>query len=87
MEESVRLGFKGRNLIAMQGPFSAEMNVALLHQTKAKYFVTKESGKAGGFEEKKKAARETGAVLVVVGRPAEEGETLADVIRMIGHFE
>ena len=63
MEESVRLGFKGRNLIAMQGPFSAEMNVALLHQTKAKYFVTKESGKAGGFEEKKKAARETGAVL------------------------
>ena len=87
VEESVRLGFKGRNLIAMQGPFSAEMNVALLHQTKAKYFVTKESGKTGGFEEKKKAARETGAVLVVVGRPAEEGETLADVIRMIGHFE
>ena len=87
VEESVRLGFKGRNLIAMQGPFSAEMNVALLHQTKAKYFVTKESGKAGGFEEKKKAARETGAVLVVVGRPAEEGETLADVIRMTEHFE
>ena len=86
VEESVRLGFKGRNLIAMQGPFSAEMNVALLHQTEATYFVSKESGKAGGFEEKVKAARETGAVLVVVGRPEEEGETLGDVTRMMEHF-
>ena len=86
VEESVRLGFKGRNLIAMQGPFSAEMSVALLHQTEATYFVSKESGKAGGFEEKVKAARETGAVLVVVGRPEEEGETLGDVTRMMEHF-
>lgn len=86
VEESVRLGFKGRNLIAMQGPFSAEMNVALLHQTDAKFFITKESGKAGGFEEKVKAARETEAVLVVVGRPEDEGETLEDVIRMMKQF-
>ena len=58
MEESVRLGFEGKHLIAMQGPFSEEMNLALLHQTRARYFVTKESGKAGGFEEKLKAARD-----------------------------
>ena len=49
--ESVALGFEGKHLIAMQGPFSKEMNVATIHQTGAKYFVTKESGKAGGFGE------------------------------------
>lgn len=44
--ESVALGFEGKHLIAMQGPFSKEMNVATIHQTGAKYFVTKESGKS-----------------------------------------
>ena len=69
--ESVALGFEGKHLIAMQGPFSKEMNVATIHQTGAKYFVTKESGKAGGFGEKVQAAKETGAVLVAVGRQGE----------------
>ncbi len=86
VEESERLGFKGRNLIAMQGPFSVEMNVALLHQTEARYFVTKESGKAGGFEEKLEAARTVGAVLIVIGRPAEKGETLEKVFRIMEQF-
>ena len=67
----------------MQGPFSVEMNVALLHQTEARYFVTKESGKAGGFAEKLEAARTVGAVLVVIGRPAEKGETLESVFRIM----
>ncbi len=83
VEESVRLGFQGRHLIAMQGPFSEEMNLALLHQTKAKYFVTKESGAAGGFEEKAEAARAAGAVLIVIRPPEEEGETLETVIGLI----
>ena len=76
VEESVKLGFQGRHLIAMQGPFSRERNLALLRQTGAEYFVTKESGKAGGFEEKLMAAEEAGAVLVVIGRPEETGESV-----------
>lgn len=71
--QSIDLGFSGKHLIAMQGPFSREMNLALLHQTEAKYFVTKESGKNGGFAEKLEAARQSGAVLLVIGRPEEEG--------------
>ena len=74
--ESVRLGFEGSHLIAMQGPFSTEMNLALLRQTEAAYFVTKETGRAGGFDEKLEAASKAGAVLVVVGRPEEDGESL-----------
>lgn len=73
VEESTALGFKGRSLIAMQGPFSKEMNIAMLKYTSAKYFVTKESGKAGGFVEKAEAAKETGATLIVIARPAEDG--------------
>ena len=81
VEESVKLGFTGKNLIAMQGPFSSELNLALLRQVNARYFVTKESGTAGGFYEKLDAAGKAGAVLVVVGRPKEEGESVAEVKR------
>ena len=76
VEESAGLGFQGKHLIAMQGPFSRELNLALLKYADAAYFVTKESGKAGGFEEKLEAAREAQAVPVVIGRPGEAGESL-----------
>jgi len=66
------LGFEGRNLICMQGPFSAELNYAMLKQTGATYLVTKESGKAGGFEEKIEAAKRSGVKTIVIGRPVEE---------------
>ena len=58
-------------IIAMQGPFSREMNAALLRAVSAKYLVTKDTGETGGFGEKAAAARDAGAVLVVVGRPAQ----------------
>lgn len=83
--ESVRLGFEGSHLIAMQGPFSTEMNLALLHQTEAAYFVTKETGRAGGFDEKLEAASKAGAVLVVVGRPEEDGESLETVKKLLAN--
>ena len=46
------LGFVGKHLICMQGPFSKELNTAMLKQFDAAYLVTKDSGKVGGFEEK-----------------------------------
>lgn len=58
-------------IIAMQGPFSREMNAALLGAVSAKYLVTKDTGGTGGFGEKAAAARDAGAVLIVVGRPAQ----------------
>ena len=76
--QSIDLGFSGKHLIAIQGPFSREMNLALLHQTEAKYFVTKESGKNGGFAEKLEAAEQAGAVLLVIGRPEEEGVSVEE---------
>ena len=83
VEESSALGFTGPNLIAMQGPFSKEMNIAMLKAVGASYFVTKESGKAGGFVEKAEAARETGAVLVVIARPEETGISPQETLGLI----
>ena len=78
------LGFRGRNLIAMQGPFTNEFNKALLRQIDAKYMVTKSSGKEGGFHEKIQSALETGVKAIVVGRPLkEEGLTLTEILKLL----
>ncbi|MDE6933580.1 MAG: precorrin-6A reductase [Oscillospiraceae bacterium] len=71
-------------IIAMQGPFSREMNAALLGAVSAKYLVTKDTGGTGGFGEKAAAARDAGAVLVVIGRPAQrEGLGFAETVGLL----
>lgn len=76
----VSLGFPAAHIIAMQGPFSRELNAALLRQVRAKFLVTKDSGAPGGLEEKLYAARDAGAAVVLIARPQEEaGMTLAQV--------
>ena len=72
MEHCALLGFKGKQLILMQGPFTAELNAAMIRQIRARYLVTKDSGETGGFPEKYQAALQTGIVLLVIGREAEE---------------
>lgn len=72
LEDTAAYGFEGKNLICMQGPFSKELNIAMLRSTGAKYMVTKDTGDAGGFEEKLEAAREAGVQVVVVARPLDE---------------
>lgn len=84
IESCQALGFEGRNLIAMQGPFSMEMNRAMLTQYECRYLVTKDSGKAGGFLEKIQAAEACGATVVIIGRPlAEEGLALRECRHML----
>lgn len=94
MEKCKALGFEGKNLIGMQGPFSEELNFAMLKQINASYLVTKNSGKEGGYPEKREAALRAGAHIVVIGRPAEEeenalslGETIAFVRERFGLSE
>lgn len=72
VEQCADLGFTGNHLICMQGPFSKEMNAAMIRQYGIRYLVTKDTGAAGGFPEKEEAARETGITLVVIGRPVKE---------------
>lgn len=72
VEKCEALGLAGRHLICMQGPFSAELNLAMLKEYDIAYMVTKESGAAGGFLQKCEAAEEAGVRLVVIGRPEKE---------------
>ena len=57
METCKGYGFEGKHLIGMQGPFSMELNAAMLRQYDCRYLVTKDTGKAGGFQEKIAAGR------------------------------
>ena len=79
MEECSAAGFEGKHLIGMQGPFSRELNEAMLRQFHCRYLVTKDTGKAGGFQEKIDAAFSCGAIPVIIGRPLkEEGLSLLE---------
>ncbi|MCF0121137.1 MAG: precorrin-6A reductase, partial [Oscillospiraceae bacterium] len=52
LDSCVRAGLKPAHILAMQGPFSRELNIALLKSVNASYLVTKDGGNAGGFGEK-----------------------------------
>ncbi|MEI3172818.1 MAG: precorrin-6A reductase [Lachnospiraceae bacterium] len=77
------LGLEGKQICAMQGPFSEEMNRALLQQTKASWLVTKDTGITGGFPEKVRAARSLGVRLVIIRRPEESGLDYESVLQAL----
>jgi precorrin-6x reductase len=84
VKKCTELGFQGRNLICMQGPFSVEMNELMLKESGSAYLVTKESGTYGGFMEKIKAAKNAGAKVLVIKRPRDEtGFSMEEVIQLI----
>lgn len=67
-------GVRSDHIIAMHGPFSTQMNEAVIRQYDIKILVTKDGGKAGGFYEKIDAVRSTGIDCYVIKRPVyEEG--------------
>lgn len=74
-------GLPSSHIIAMQGPFSKEMNCALLEMTAAKVLLTKDGGSNGGFEEKIEAAKEKKVKAVVIGRPVEKGGLSFDEVK------
>ncbi len=71
LEKCSSLGFHGKNLIAMQGPFSMELNEVMFRESQAKWLVTKSSGSVGGYTAKCEAAIHLGMHLMIIGRPSE----------------
>lgn len=70
LELCMEQGIKGRQILALQGPFSTEMNVAILKQYNIHYMVTKNSGRTGGCQEKLEAAKMLGIPVYVI-EPAQ----------------
>lgn len=84
LEACAAAGFSPAHIIAMQGPFSVEMNVAMLKAIRARWLVTKASGDSGGFADKLEAARLAGARCVVIGKPAQaRGTDFAGVVNLL----
>ena len=88
LEACAGAGLPPAHIIAMQGPFSRELNVALIRAVGAAWLVTKDGGNAGGFGDKAEAARETGTRLLVIGRPPQrEGLSLEETVDLLcGRF-
>jgi len=69
LQECLDLGFLPRDIIAMQGPFSHELNVAMFQDFQTEVVVTKNSGQVGGSDTKISAAMALRLPLVIIGRP------------------
>ena len=92
-------GIKGSHIICMQGPFDTDMNVSTIRHIMRDWsrnkshaensgeipvLVTKQSGRAGGFDAKIEAACITGLKVMVIGRSANDaGKSLLEVKGMI----
>ncbi|MBR5641053.1 MAG: precorrin-6A reductase [Firmicutes bacterium] len=78
-------GLPADHILAIQGPFSEEMNAAMLKQVKAAWMVTKDTGSAGGYEEKIAAANACGVKSVIIGRPVEKevGSSLEETVTLL----
>ncbi|WP_207744386.1 precorrin-6A reductase [Desulfallas sp. Bu1-1] len=68
------LGIKSKDIVAMQGPFSKQINKALFKMYKASVIVTKDSGKAGGTDTKIDAALSLKIPVVIVKRSSYSSE-------------
>lgn len=78
------VGVLPKNIIAMQGPFSKNMNRAMIEQYDIKYLVTKQTGDTGGEREKIEAADKMGIEVVFLTRPkVEYPNCYSDIDRLV----
>ncbi len=80
-------GIDRKNIIAMHGPFSYEMNKAVMSEYDISHILTKDGGTSGGFEEKLRAATDLGVQIHVIVRPDSiglaEGVSVSEAFRLI----
>lgn len=59
----------GKQILALQGPFSEDLNRALIKEYQIKHLVTKETGVTGGYPQKVAAAIKEDVNLYIIGNP------------------
>ncbi len=83
LAECSRIGLQPHDIVALSGPFSKELNMALFSEYQADVIVTKNSGEIGGSDTKIAAAMALKLPIVILERPQQDGnylETAADVL-------
>ncbi len=73
----------GKQIIAMQGPFSQAMNEVIMKEYEIEIMVTKESGHAGGQMEKVMAAQKCGVQICMIGCPKEQGYSFDAILNIL----
>ena len=82
------LGLGPGRIIAAQGPFSADLNLATIHHVDATVLVSKDSGEVGGLAAKVAACAQAGIDLVLIERPVVAYPIeFADRGELIKHLE
>ena len=84
IRRAIDLGIPRENILAMQGPFSESFNTALWRDQRIDCVVTKDSGEAGGFSAKVRAAAALDIPLVVIRRPQIAYPRLATSFDAVG---
>lgn len=91
MEKCAELGVAQKNIIAMQGPFTKELDLALYRHYNVTTTVMKESGAIGAVAEKIEAAVSLGIETIVISRPPLEYpnrcETFEEVMETLNRLE
>ncbi|OLN21956.1 precorrin-6x reductase [Domibacillus antri] len=91
MEKCAALGVAQKNIVAMQGPFTKDLDLALYRHYKVTTTVMKESGAIGAVAEKIEAAVSLGIETIVISRPPVEYpnqcETFEEVIDTLTRLE
>lgn len=70
IKECEDLGITPKYIVAVQGPFSYEMNKLMFAETKSEVVIMKNSGLVGGTDTKLAAAMDLGLHIVLIDRPA-----------------
>ncbi|VBB06836.1 precorrin-6x reductase [Lucifera butyrica] len=86
LADCLQWGYKPGDIIAMQGPFSHELNVALFRAYGARAVVMKNSGRIGGSDTKITAAMELALPLLVIDRPALNYQEIVHSIEDAIHY-
>ncbi len=73
MEKCRMCGVTAKDIIAITGPLSRELNIAMFREYNAEYVVLKNSGKSGGTKEKLDACCELNIIPIMIDRENQTG--------------
>lgn len=77
------IGVELKDICAMLGPFSTELNEELLKTYDADYLVTKNSGDGSGIGEKVRAAKNLGVKVIMIETEKQEGIDSIDGLKKV----
>lgn len=87
MEKVWDEGFKSKQIIGMQGPFSEEFNKEVYKQCNIRHLVLKNSGPNGGTAQKIESALKSNIEIHLLDRPVIDGDCFEDKEKLIKDIE